>query len=73
MRKVIIRHFSFDSLKKIINFEADYNKNLGNMEELKKKNGVDMSDKEIVFSQSIKAGKRIYYLDVKRTEKTKCF
>lgn len=32
-----------------------------------------MSDKEIVFSQSIKAGKRIYYLDVKRTEKTKCF
>ena len=32
-----------------------------------------MNDKEIVFSQSIKAGKRIYYLDVKKTEKTKCF
>ena len=25
-----------------------------------------MNDKEIVFSQSIKAGKRIYYLDVKK-------
>lgn len=73
MRKVIIRHFSFDSLKKIINFEADYNKNLGNMEELKKKNGVDMSDKEIVFSQSIKAGKRIYYLDVKKNRKDEMF
>ncbi len=33
----------------------------------------DMNDKEIVFSQSIKAGKRIYYLDVKKTEKMKCF
>ena len=73
MRKVIILHFSFDSLKKIINFEADYNKNLGNMEELKKKNGVDMSDKEIVFSQSIKAGKRIYYLDVKKNRKDEMF
>ena len=73
MREVIIRHFSFDSLKKIINFEADYNKNLGNMEELKKKNGVDMSDKEIVFSQSIKAGKRIYYLDVKKNRKDEMF
>ena len=73
MQKVIIRHFSFDSLKKIINFEADYNKNLGNMEELKKKNGVDMSDKEIVFSQSIKAGKRIYYLDVKKNRKDEMF
>ena len=26
----------------------------------------DMNDKEIVFSKSIKAGKRIYYLDVKK-------
>ena len=32
-----------------------------------------MNDKEIVFSKSIKAGKRIYYLDVKRTAKMKCF
>ena len=29
------------------------------MEDLKKKNGADMNDKEIVFSKSIKAGKRI--------------
>ena len=32
----------------------------------------DMNDKEIVFSKSIKAGKRIYYLDVKRIVKMKC-
>ena len=39
------------------------------MEDFKKKNGLDVSDKEIVFSQSIKAGKRIYYLDVKKNRK----
>ena len=44
------------------------------MEDFKKKNAADMNDKEIVFSQSIKAGKRIYYLDVKKNQKkTKCF
>ena len=43
------------------------------MEELKKKNGADTSDKEIVFSQSIKAGKRIYYLDVKKNRKDEMF
>jgi len=43
------------------------------MEELKKKSGVEMSDKEIVFSKSIKAGKRIYYLDVKKNRKDEMF
>lgn len=43
------------------------------MEDFKKKNGVDLGDKEIVFSQSIKAGKRIYYLDVKRNRKDELF
>lgn len=43
------------------------------MEDLKKKNGADMNDKEIVFSQSIKAGKRIYYLDVKKNRKDEMF
>lgn len=43
------------------------------MEDLKKKNGVDMNDREIVFSQSIKAGKRIYYLDVKKNRKDEMF
>ena len=38
------------------------------MEDYKKKSVVD-GDKEIVFSKAIKAGKRIYYLDVKM----KCF
>ena len=43
------------------------------MEDLKKKNGVDITDKEIVFSQSIKAGKRIYYLDVKKNRKDEMY
>lgn len=43
------------------------------MEDLKKKNGADVSEKEIVFSKSIKAGKRIYYLDVKKNKKDEMF
>lgn len=35
--------------------------------------GADMNDKEIVFSQSIKAGKRIYYLDVKKNRRDEMF
>ena len=42
------------------------------MEDLNKK-GADMNDKEIVFSKSIKAGKRIYYLDVKKNRKDEMF
>ncbi len=41
------------------------------MEE-KKKSVVD-GDKEIVFSKAIKAGKRIYYLDVKKNRKNEMF
>lgn len=43
------------------------------MEEFKKKSGVEMNDKEIVFSKAIKAGKRIYYLDVKKNRKDEMF
>lgn len=43
------------------------------MEELKKRNTPEMNDKEIVFSKSIKAGKRIYYLDVKKNRKDEMF
>jgi len=43
------------------------------MEDFKKKSAVDMSDKEIVFSKAIKAGKRIYYLDVKKNRKDEMF
>lgn len=43
------------------------------MEEFKKKNGTDTNDKEIVFSQAIKAGKRIYYVDVKKNRKEEMF
>ena len=42
-------------------------------EEWKKKNGGESNDKEIVFSQAIKAGKRIYYLDVKKNRKDEMF
>ena len=43
------------------------------MEDLKKNMSADMNDKEIVFSKSIKAGKRIYYLDVKKNRKDEMF
>lgn len=43
------------------------------MEDFKKKMSADMNDKEIVFSKSIKAGKRIYYLDVKKNRKDEMF
>ena len=45
---------------------------LKDMEEFKKKSAAE-SDKEIVFSKAIKAGKRIYYLDVKKNRKEEMF
>lgn len=41
------------------------------MEEQKRVEG--QSEKDIIFSRSIKAGKRIYYLDVKRTRKDEMY
>ena len=41
------------------------------MEESKKK--VDFRENDNVFSQAIKAGKRIYYLDVKKNRKEELF
>jgi hypothetical protein len=46
------------------------------MEELKKKsesNDTNDREREIVFSKSIKAGKRIYYLDVKKSRRDEMF
>ena len=43
------------------------------MEEFKKKSAVESGDKEIVYSQSVKAGKRIYYMDVKKSRKDELF
>lgn len=43
------------------------------MEEGKKKNIVEGGDKEILYSKAIKAGKRIYYLDVKKNLKDDLF
>ena len=38
-----------------------------------RKSGYNESDKEIVFSQAIKAGKRIYYIDVKKNRKEEMY
>ena len=42
------------------------------MEDFKKKNATE-GDKEIVFTKAIKAGKRIYYLDVRKNRKDEMF
>ena len=43
------------------------------MDEEKKRYETDKRDQEIVYSKAIKAGKRIYYLDVKRNRKDELF
>ena len=43
------------------------------MEDSGKKARVDGGDKEILYSKTIKAGKRIYYLDVKKNLKEDLF
>ncbi|MDD4609286.1 MAG: DUF3276 family protein [Bacteroidaceae bacterium] len=43
------------------------------MEDYQKKSTSDIKDREIMFSKSIKAGKRIYYLDVKKNRKEELF
>ena len=43
------------------------------MEETRKKFDEEKRDQEIVYSKAIKAGKRIYYLDVKRNRKNELF
>ena len=55
------------------NFEAIFKQwTYKDMEEFKKKSAAE-GDKEIVFSKAIKAGKRIYYLDVKKNRKDEMF
>lgn len=43
------------------------------MEDEKLRFDTDKRDQEIVYSKAIKAGKRIYYLDVKRNRKDELF
>ena len=43
------------------------------MDESKKKNGFRESDLDIIASKAIKAGKRIYYMDVKKSRKDELF
>ena len=56
--------------KKSSNLKRFYNIQI--MEDLKRNTATDV-DKEIVFSKAIKAGKRIYYLDVKKNRKGEMF
>lgn len=44
-----------------------------NMEDNKRKDQADRRESDIIFSKSIKAGKRIYYLDVKKNRKEELF
>lgn len=39
----------------------------------KKKNEIEKKDNEIIYSKAIKAGKRIYYLDVKKCRSEELF
>lgn len=43
------------------------------MEELGKKESVEKKESDIIFSKALKAGKRIYYLDVKKNRKDELF
>ena len=43
------------------------------MEDLQKTNAPAFNNKDIIFSKTIKAGKRIYYLDVKMNRKEELF
>jgi hypothetical protein len=43
------------------------------MEEEKRKRDKEKKDSEIIFSKAIKAGKRIYYLDVKKSRSNDMF
>lgn len=59
------------------NFEAEITKLsklfiLITMEDYKK-SGMNDNEKEIVYSQAIKAGKRIYYIDVKKNRKDEMY
>ena len=43
------------------------------MEVEKRKFGIEKKDNEIIYSKAIKAGKRIYYLDVKKSRNEDLF
>lgn len=43
------------------------------MKDVMKNNTTEGKEKEIFFSKAIKAGKRIYYLDVKKSKKDELF
>ena len=52
--------------------EFNFKHKLLTMEDYKK-SGMGDNEKEIVFSQAIKAGKRIYYIDVKKNRKDEMY
>ncbi len=60
-------------LKTMIKFDKTNIKKVGFMELEKRKIELDKKDNEIIYSKSIKAGKRIYYLDVKKSRNDDLF
>ena len=61
------------NLKTMIMFDKTNIKIVGFMELEKRKIELDKKDNEIIYSKSIKAGKRIYYLDVKKSRNDDLF
>ena len=43
------------------------------MDEIVNRPGNDKREQDIIFSRSVKAGKRIYYLDVKKNQKDEIY
>lgn len=58
--------------RKIPNFGAENDEKRFQMDNKKNKSAFDR-EREILFSQTVKAGKRIYYLDVKRNRNDEMF
>ena len=63
---------------KMLNFfgrlqERTFNTSAPEVKEERSEQRVEREDKEIVFSKSIKAGKRMYYLDVKKDRRNDLF
>ena len=44
-----------------------------NTEVVRKRKDIENREKDIVFSRTVKAGKRIYYLDVKKSRKDELY
>ena len=71
-KKTYVSLFFFGSFKKYQQFWTQIKQLRDWIMEENKKNMTE-AEKEIVYSQTIKAGKRIYYIDVKKNRKDEMF